>query len=237
LFYDVSMSSAASILDMASLLAGSQITITLISMTGFGIKLSDLIVSIGHDNLFLCLLLSMIVCIILGMGLPTTAAYVLAAAILAPALISLKLDPLVAHLFVFFFSTLATITPPVCAAVYLSAGMAQANWVRTGILSCLIALPAFIVPYTFAYNKALLLVGSMTNIVISVITAVIGVAAIGMGVAGYIKKELSITYRLLLIVAGVLMVIPEYIESIAGIIVFGVIYFLNSRSGKEQVKA
>jgi TRAP transporter 4TM/12TM fusion protein len=233
LFYDISISSSASILDMASLLAGSQITITLISMTGFGVKLSDLIVSIGQNNLFLCLILSMVVCIILGMGLPTTAAYVLAAAILAPALISLNLEPLIAHLFVFFFSTLATITPPVCAAVYLSSGIAQADWLKTGILSVLIALPAFIVPYTFVYNQSLLLMGSTTDVTIAVITALIGVIAIGIGIAGFIKNDLNMFYRTLLILSGVLMVIPEIIVSLIGIIVFAVVYILNTMFLKE----
>lgn len=234
LFYDVSISGSVSILNMASLLAGSQIVITLISLTGFGVKLSDLIVSMGQSNLFLSLILSMVVCIILGMGLPTTAAYVLAAAVLAPALISLNLAPLVAHLFVFFFSCLATITPPVCAAVYLSSGIAEADWLKTGFLSVLIALPAFIVPYTFVYNKSLLLMGSTANVIMSVITAIIGVTAIGIGVAGFIKNDLNIFYRLLLILSGVLMVIPEVITSLIGIILFAVVYILNSKILKKR---
>lgn len=237
LAHKVSMTGASSILDMASLLAGAQISITLISITGFGVKLSDIIVSVGQNNLFLCLVLSMLVCIILGMGLPTTAAYVLAAAILAPALTTLGLNVFIAHLFVFYFATLATITPPVCAAVFLSAGIAGANWVKTGFLSVLIALPAFVVPYTFAYNQAILLRGGdVLTILIAVITAVVGVYILGVAVAGYINKPLHILYRLALLVGGILLLIPNVLVSLIGLVVCAVILFINYRQGGALAK-
>ena len=152
---DIATEGAGSILSMAGLLAGAQISIALISQTGFGVKLSSMIVSLGQGHIFLCLALSMVVCFVLGMGLPPTAAYVLAAAILAPALITLSLPDMVAHLFVFYFSTIGAITPPVCAAVFLASGIAESNWLKTGGLSVLLAIPAFLVPFTFAYNEAL----------------------------------------------------------------------------------
>ncbi|AEE92389.1 TRAP transporter, 4TM/12TM fusion protein [Tepidanaerobacter acetatoxydans Re1] len=234
LCFDVSLKGAASILDMASLLAGSQITISLISMTGVGVKLSDLIVSIGQNNMFLCLFLSMCVCIILGMGLPTTAAYVLAAAILAPALISLELSPLIAHLFVFYFSTLATITPPVCAAVFLSSGIAEANWLKTGWLSCLIAIPAFVVPYTFSYNPALLLMGNPYNIIVGTITAVIGVVFTGIAIAGYTNKDMSIIARSTMFLGGILLLIPNLMWSIIGLVICCISFFISSNAGKKK---
>lgn len=230
LAFKVAKSGAESILSMAALLAGAQISITLISMTGFGVKLSDTIVSIGQNNLFLCLLLSMLVCIILGMGLPTTAAYVLAAAILAPALVSLNLPPLVAHLFVFYFSTLATITPPVCAAVFLSSGIAESNWVKTGFLSCLIALPGFVVPYTFAYNQALMLAGGdILNIVIGVVTAVVGVFLLGVTIAGYFKNEMAMVVRIILFVGGIMLLIPNTVISLIGLAVSALALFLSTK--------
>jgi len=225
---DVSLAGAASIIDMATLLAGAQIAISLISLTGFGVKLSSVIIQIGRDQLFLCLLLAMVVCIILGMGLPTTAAYVLAASVLAPALIKLSMAPLVAHLFVFYFSCLATITPPVCAAVFLAAGLAEAKWVRTAFLSVLLALPAFIVPFTFAYNQNLLLMGSVQNIIISVVTAIIGVSAIGMAVAGNISRPMNLISRIVLLVAGVCLMWPNIVASILGFVVAVVVFVINS---------
>ncbi len=234
---EISLKSAASILDMAALLAGAQIAISLISLTGFGVKLSNIIIQIGQGNLFLCLLLSMMVCIILGMGLPTTAAYVLAASVLAPALIKLGLPILVAHLFVFYFSCLATITPPVCAAVFLAAGIAEAKWVKTGFLSVLLALPAFIVPFTFAYDQSLLLIGSAADVVVGVITALVGVYLMGMAIAGYIKRPLNMLERAALIAAGVLMTIPNYTSSAAGLALALIIILVNVKGAKKEARA
>lgn len=236
--YQTALSGAASIIDMATLLAGAQITISLISMTGFGVKLSDLIISIGQNNLLLCLFLSMCVCILLGMGLPTTAAYVLAAAILVPALNRLGIELFVAHMFVIYFSILATITPPVCAAVYLSSGIAESNWVKTGFLAVLIALPGFIVPYTFAYNQALLLRGGMANIVISVVTAIAGVFFIGVSIAGYIKQKLKMVIRIILITSGTMLIIPNvFISTIALVICLIVFCYYKIFANKEKTFA
>ena len=235
LAHRISLKSASSILSMAALLVSAQIVITLIQLSGFGIKMSNLILSVGENNLLLCLLLSMIVCAILGMGLPTTAAYVLAAAVLVPPLIGLGVAPLVAHLFVFYYSTLATITPPVCAAVYLSAGMAEADWLKTGILSVLMALPVFIVPYAFAYNRILIFdfVGeNLFSILFAFATALLGVVSIAVGVVGYNKRELAISLRALAVIGGILMVIPMAAPSAIGLILFAGVYF-TSRGKKS----
>lgn len=231
--HKICLESASAILTMAALLASAQLVISLIQMTGFGVKLSDLIVSIGRNNLFICLFLSMLVCALLGMGLPTTAAYVLAAAVLVPPLIALELPPLVAHLFVFYYSTLATITPPVCAAVFLSAGIAEANWLRTGILSVLIALPVFIIPYAFAYNTILIFLfsgHSLFEIVFAFGTAVAGVVAIAMGVAGYNRRTLILPLRFIFVIAGVMMVVPFLKVSMIGLVIYGALFFLTRRS-------
>lgn len=235
---EICIGSAASILSMASLLASAQLVISLIQFTGFGIKMSDLIVSVGQDNLFLCLVLSMIVCAILGMGLPTTAAYVLAAAVLVPPLMSLGVAPLVAHLFVFYYATLATITPPVCAAVFLSAGIAEANWLKTGILSCMIALPVFIIPYAFAYNQILLFnfAGSGTfEIILAFITAILGVTSIAIGVAGYNHRVLPLPVRAAAVIAGGLMIVPMVLPSLIGMVIFAVLYILTYIASRNAV--
>lgn len=218
MMYQSALKGAGSIISMAILLAGAQLSITLISMTGVGVKLADLIVSVGENSLFLCLMLSMLVCIILGMGLPTTAAYVLGAAVLAPALTSLGLSPFIAHMFIFFFSTMATITPPVCAAVFLAAGLAEANWFMTGVAAVLTALPAFIVPYTFAYNPALLMMGETFTILSAIVTALIGVVMLEIAVAGYWKRKILLPLRLVLAFSGILMVMPDNTTSLIGII-------------------
>ena len=246
----ICIESAGAILAMASLLASAQLVIALIQLTGFGVKMSDLIVSIGQNHLFLCLMLSMIVCAILGMGLPTTAAYILAAAVLVPPLLALELNPLVAHLFVFYYATLATITPPVCAAVFLSSGIAESNWLKTGFLSCMIALPVFIVPYVFAYNHILLFRFTghgVFEIALAFATATLGVVAIAMGVAGFNKRHLNPLLRIIAIVAGILMVVPIITPSLIGMALFAIVYWLtrtplstpgsNQDSGEKTITA
>lgn len=217
---------AKDVISMAGLVCGAQIIVTMISMTGIGVKISNLIVSIGQNNLFPCLLLALVVCVLLGMGLPMAAAYLLAAAVLASALTQLGLPVFVAHMFIFYFSCMATITPPVCATVFLASGISGSKWFRTGVLSCLIALPTFIVPFTFAYNPSLLLIGEPLNIIISCITAIIGVVFIGIGVAGYINKQMHFLVRIAFVLAGVLMVLPNYWLSLAGSVICLVLWLI-----------
>lgn len=179
----------------------------------------------------------MLVCIILGMGLPTTAAYVLGAAVLAPALTSLGLSDFVAHMFIFFFSCLATITPPVCAAVFLAAGLAETGWLQVGFASVMTALPAFVVPYTFAYNQALLMMGDPIEVLLAVGSGVIGVIFMGMAVAGYWKERIRMPLRILLVLSGILMVLPNNLTSAIGLAA-GVVCLLLNRmfAGQESKK-
>lgn len=219
--YNTVINGTNSIIDMCGILAGSQITVSLINLTGFGVKLSDVIVSIGQGNMFLCLVCSMLVCIILGMGLPTTAAYVLGAAVLAPPLITLGLSPLVAHLFVMYYACLSAITPPVCVAVFMASGLAKARWFRVGVISCMIALPAFIIPFTFCYNPALILDGALIEIIVAILTGIIGVVFIDISLVGYIRKPVPLPLRALMLVGGVLLVVPSYLWSAVGFVIGG----------------
>ena len=227
--YHTVMNGTNSIVEMCGILAGSQITVSLINLTGFGVKLSDIIVSLGQGNPFLCLVFAMVVCIILGMGLPTTAAYVLAAAVLAPPLVSLGFPMLVVHLFIMYYACLSAITPPVCVAVFMAAGLAKAKWFKVGCLSCMIALPVFVIPFTFCYNEALLLSGSFFDISSAVITALIGVFAIDIAIAGYLNKEVSMAARIPLVIGGIMMVIPSMLVSIIGLAIIAVALVLDNR--------
>ncbi len=223
------MNGASSIVDMCGILAGSQITVSLINLTGFGVKLSDVIVSLGQGSPFLCLVFSMLVCIILGMGLPTTAAYVLAAAVLAPPLITIGFSPLVVHLFIMYYACLSAITPPVCVAVFMASGLAKANWLKVGELSCMIALPVFIIPFTFCYNEALLLSGPVVDVVLAILTALVGVVFIDIAITGYFKRNVGMFSRVVLTVAGVLMVIPDNLASFIGFVVGAIAIFLDMK--------
>lgn len=219
--FNTCIKGSSSIVEMCGNLAGSQIVIALISLTGFATKLSGVIVSLGGKSVFLCLVCSMLVCILLGMGLPTTAAYVLGASVLSPALITLGISPLCAHLFVMYYACLSAITPPVCVAVFMASGLAKSNWFKTGCISCMVALPIFIIPYTFCYNPALLLEGNLMQVVFAAITAMIGVVMINICTVGYLRSKVNVVTRALCLIGGVLMLMPQLLPSLIGFVIGG----------------
>ena len=139
--------------------------------TGLGLSLSSGIIASSGGILLIALFLVMIVSLILGIGLPTTAAYVLTAALAAPALERMGVDPLAAHLFCFYFAIIACVTPPVSICAYAGAGIADADPVKTGFIAAKLALVGFVIPYMFVYNPALITHGSLANIIFSSITA------------------------------------------------------------------
>ena len=234
---NTTLNGTKSIIDMCGILAGSQITVSLINLTGFGVKLSDIIVSLGQSNVFLCLICSMFVCIILGMGLPTTAAYVLGAAVLAPPLVALGLEPLVVHLFIFYYACLSAITPPVCVAVFMAAGLAKAKWLHVGAIACMIALPSFVIPFTFCYNPALLLQGNAFAVSVAIVTALLGVGLMSICLTGYIDKPVPMIYRIVFLIGGILLLVPYYLESAVGFILAAAAFVVFSISSKKRVRA
>ncbi|WP_102782910.1 TRAP transporter fused permease subunit [Thalassospira sp. GB04J01] len=129
------------------LLAGAQILVSMINMTGIGVTLSSMIVAIAGDSTVLVAIIVGLVCMIMGMGLPTTAAYVLVAAVLAPAMIAVGIEPLTAHLFVFYFATISVITPPVCVAVFVASGIAQTNWLPAAVEAVRLGAMTYVVPF------------------------------------------------------------------------------------------
>lgn len=206
------------------------VIIGIVTMTGIGNKFSEAVLLLGHDKLSLALVVTMVASLILGMGLPTTAAYALLAIIVVPGLVQMGVPLLSAHMFVFYFGTLSAITPPVALASYTAAGIAQADQFKTAWTSCMLALPGFIVPFTFVYNPALLMIGTTATVVLSAITALAGVFCLGISTIGFMSKPLLIWERVLLGFASVLLIIPGWSTDllglivIAGVIVFG---FLN----------
>ena len=159
------------------LLIGAQILVAMINMTGVGIALSNLIASMAGESTFVLALLVALICLILGMGIPTTAAYVLVAAVLAPALIKAGTGTLVAHMFVFYFATISVITPPVCVAVFVAAGIAKTPWLPVGIEACKIAAVTYVVPFLFLLYPGMLAAGGALDIADAVASGVIFVIA------------------------------------------------------------
>lgn len=205
------------IVQVATLIAAAGIVMGMINVTGVGVKLSEFIIAASGQSLFGALFFAMLVCLILGMGLPTTAAYVLAASVVAPALIKLGALPLAAHLFVFYFAIISAITPPVCAAVYVAAAIARADWVKTGLVATRLGLAGFIAPYMFVYAPALLLQGAPLEIAWTAVTACVGVLALAAGSMGFLLRPAGWVARLALLAAALLLIKPGLSTDLAGL--------------------
>lgn len=220
---------------IATLIAAAQIVLSMIALTGVGVKFSGLIMSVGESEILLSLVLAMIVAMILGMGLPTAAAYLLAAAVVAPALIRLGIEPLGAHLFVFYFAIVAGLTPPVCGTVFIAASMAESNWVKTAWVSLRLAMPAFIVPYMFVINPSLILVGSPEQIAVAVVTAMIGVIAMAAAAMGYFLQEMRWWERVLLLAVALLLIKSGWQTDVSGVVILAAVITWQRR-GRRMTK-
>jgi TRAP-type uncharacterized transport system fused permease subunit len=163
----------------------------------------------------------MVACLVLGMGLPTTANYVVTATIAAPILLSQFDVPIIAaHLFVFYFGILADITPPVCLAAYAGSGIAGANPLKSGVTALRIAVVGFIIPFIFVLEPALLLQDtSIGEVVPVVVTALIGMLAVSSGLTGYLVRTATPLERVLLVAAGIALVVPEWITALPALVV------------------
>ncbi|MBM4333825.1 MAG: TRAP transporter fused permease subunit [Deltaproteobacteria bacterium] len=208
---------AHSLLVLFCLVLCIQVVVSLIGLTGVGVKVTSLIIGLSKENLFIALIITCIVSLILGMGLPTTAAYVLGAAVLGGAVVGMGLDTLAAHLFIFYYAIISVITPPVCGAVYVASGIAGSNWWKTAGIAVRLAAPAYLVPFIFVTNPALLGQGSLSYIGLSVITAIIGICSLGAGMIGYFVKPTGILERFLFIGAAVLLIKPGLVTDLLGL--------------------
>lgn len=210
---------------VASASACAGIVIGVINITGLGLRMSGIIISLSQGNLFLTLVLAMICCIILGMGLPTLASYLIMAVIAAPAIVDIGVEPLAAHLFIMYFACLSSITPPVALAAYAAAGISGGDVWKTGWYAVRIGLTGFIVPYLFVYAPPLLMNGSFLDIVRVLITSLIGIyclaAALEKRFMGFPLNLIVIRYLLL---ANVFLLLnPSMVTDIIGTVIFSIL--------------
>ena len=195
--------------------------IAVMTHTGLGLSFSSMIIASSGGVLLIALFLVMIVSLILGIGLPTTAAYVLTAALAAPALERMGVDQLAAHLFVFYFAIIACVTPPVSICAYAGAGIADADPVETGFAAAKLAIAGFIVPYMFVYNPALVTRGTLTEICFSSVTALIGVVVLAGGLQGWLLRKTGNIEKWLVVAAGIALVVPHLWVTLLGFILAG----------------
>lgn len=196
--------------------ASAGLVIGVITLTGLGLRLSSLLTDLARGNLLALLILTAASSIVLGMGLPTVAAYLVLSITTAPALVDLGVDPVAAHLFIFYFGVISGITPPVAIAAFAAAGIAQASPVRVGLQACLLALPGFIIPFLFVYSPVLLLQGAAGEILWSVLTAAVGIGGVGAAVTGFIARPMSRLERICALAGGLLLVDPNPVTDLVG---------------------
>lgn len=203
-------------LDLGALLAAAGIIIGVAALTGLGFKLSAALLEIGKDSAFLLLFFTAVVSMILGMGLPTSAVYILLAILVAPALVEFGILPIAAHFFIFYFGVIAVITPPIAFASFTAASIGGASPMRTGWAGTRLAALAYVVPFLFVYSPALLMKGSAWEIAYSVATAIVGTWILGMALVGYWMRPLPVSMRFFLGLSAIGLLIPLRGEAIVG---------------------
>jgi TRAP transporter 4TM/12TM fusion protein len=217
---------------MAGLVAGS------ITSTGLASKLITAVVTVSGGRVMIALLLTMLCCIILGMGVPTTANYCIMASTCAPILIAIGVPQVAAHFFVFYFGIVADITPPVALAAYAGSAIAKAPPMKTAFNASKLAIAAFIVPYIFAMNPAMLLIDTTAvQVVLVVVTSIIGIFGVAAALNGYLFKHINPLMRLVLAAGGLLMLDPSVPTDLIGIVLLAGAVVFQYLTGKKAAAA
>ncbi len=224
------VASGRSLCSVLSACSASGIIVGVFSLTGLGLKFSNCIVQLGNSSLIISLVLSMIVCAVLGMGLPTTAAYIVCATAIGPALINLGLDVFPAHLFLLFFASISAITPPVAVASYAAAGIAGENPLKVGLTAFKLGITGFILPFVFVMNTEFLHIGFDLTTAITVLSAIAVSVSLAVAIQGYVESKISIFMRIVFLVIAAISITPYKIPSLIASLIFIVLmYALTSR--------
>jgi TRAP transporter 4TM/12TM fusion protein len=231
-FYEALVKGARSALGVATACALAGVIVGVVTRTGLGLKLASALVNLSGGSLLLTMFFTMITSLILGMGVPTTANYIITSTIAAPALLTLGVKALPAHLFVFYFGIIADLTPPVALAAYAGAAIARANPMKTGVIATRLAVGAFILPYIYVLSPQLLLIDvTPMGVIQPIVTSILGMSAIGAALTGFLITRLSVVERVVLIAAGLCLVDPGWLTDLIGIAAVAavVLYQLWSR--------
>jgi TRAP transporter 4TM/12TM fusion protein len=207
--YETLAETALRMVPVAGACAAAGLIIGALSMTGLSVKFVDLVRILTGDSLFLTLAVTAVLTLLLGLGLPTSTSYILAAVLIAPLLTHLGLSVMAAHMFVLYYAVLSGLTPPVAVAAYAAAALAEANPLTISVMACRMAVVAFIAPFSFAYGESLLLVGDWTTIVATLASASLGTMLLAVALEGFWRKTLNMPLRALAAAAGVVFLVPN----------------------------
>ncbi len=229
---------ARNIIGVACACAVAGIIVGIVTLTGLGLKLGGGLLTAAGGNMYLTLFFTMITSLVLGMGVPTTANYLITSTIAAPVVMQLGVPALSAHLFAFYFGILADITPPVALAAYAGSAIAKGNPFNTGVQATKLAIAAFLIPYIFVMNPALILVDTTAlEVVRIIVTSLIGMYGIAGGVSGWVFTKTNPIVRIFLVIGGLLLINPSVVTDIAGIVVITVMIAFQKFMAKRAATA
>jgi TRAP transporter 4TM/12TM fusion protein len=231
----VCKSASEAVLPVALATATAGIIIAVVTLTGVGLKFSSLIVTLSGGNLMIALMLTMLASLILGMGLPTAAAYILVATLAAPALVNMGVDILAAHMFVFYSAMLSAITPPVALAAFAAAAISRENPMRIALTAVKYGLVAFIIPYFFVFDTRLLGQGDFSSLIVPIVTAALGTIALASSLQGWLADKANMFIRLVLFSSAMLLIAPGIITDAIGLITIAVVlaYQIRTRNNRK----
>jgi TRAP transporter 4TM/12TM fusion protein len=225
--------SSREVSQLIAVCAAAGIIAGVINLTGVGGRFAALLLEIAGESSVFAMLFAMVIAGILGMGVPTTAAYAIAAAVVAPGLIRVGVEPLVAHMFIFYYATLSAITPPVALASFAAAGMAGADMWRTSMIAMKLGLATFIVPFMFWISPALLAQGPLAEVLIAVATATLGVVLLAASTEGWLLRPMALPVRLLAGAAALFCMIPEPLTDLLGLALALAVVLWQLRRGRR----
>jgi TRAP-type uncharacterized transport system fused permease subunit len=226
---------AGAVIPVALACAAAGVIIGIITLTGVGLKFSTLVVLLSGGKLPIALVLTMLTCLVLGMGLPTAAAYILVATLVAPALVDLGVNLLAAHLFVLYSAMLSSITPPVALAAYAAASISQGNPLKIAVLACQFGMGAFAVPYFFVYDPALLAIDvTAGQVVVSFVTAIAGGIAASIALIGVFAYRLTLLERLGFALAAILFLSSDWRYDALAMLIAAALIGWHTRKGKYR---
>lgn len=227
------------VLSVSATCACAGLIVGIINLTGLGLKFSSIIIDMAGGNLIITLFLTAVILLILGLALPVTASYIVAAVMVAPALIELNVPAVAAHMFIFFFSVLSEVSPPTALACFAAAAITGGNPYKTMLMTLKYTLPAFIVPFIFTSTPAgigMLMQGPVINILQVAITSIIGISALSAGVGGYLFNRLNKVERVILVMSGLILFYAGTVTDIIGIVMVAgmIVYKKYWKTPKER---
>jgi TRAP transporter 4TM/12TM fusion protein len=225
---------ARNALPVALACACAGVVIAVVTLGGLGIVFTQFVIGLARDTLILALVLTMFAGIVLGMGMPTTPAYIIMTALLVPAIVKLGVIVPAAHMFAFYFAILSAITPPVALAVFAAAGLAKADLWASGWAAVKIGCAGFIIPFMFVYEPALLMIGEWPRIVQAFVTASIGITMFAGGLHGYFLTRATLWQRGLLLGGGLMLIDPNWVTDVIGAIILAAVVGIQMLSRREE---